>query len=43
MHRLLKRIPELEVVNTYDLAYTIDQPISLGPETKDVVFVLRKR
>ena len=43
MRRLLGRISELETVSTYDFVYDINQPITIGPETEDVVFVLRKR
>lgn len=43
MRRLLGRVPELETAQTYDFVYDIDQPIAIGPETEDVVFVLRKR
>ena len=41
--RLLHRIPELEMVQTYDFAYEIDQLIQITDETEDVVFVLRRR
>jgi len=43
MSRLLARVPELEVVATYDFCYEIDAPIDIGPDTEDVVYVLRKR
>ncbi len=43
MEELLKKVPELEVVATYDFSYEIDEPIVVGPETEDVVFVLRRR
>ncbi|HID23957.1 MAG TPA: class I SAM-dependent methyltransferase [Planctomycetaceae bacterium] len=43
MKRLLARIPALELVETYDFAYDINDPIVIGPATEDVVFVLRKR
>jgi hypothetical protein len=43
VQRLFETIPELEVVETYDFCYDIDQPITVGPETEDVLFVLRKR
>lgn len=42
MADLLDRVPELRVVATYDFAYNIDGEIEIGPETEDVVFVLRK-
>ncbi len=43
MSRLMARVPALEVVETYDFCYDIDDPIEIGPETEDVVYVLRKR
>ncbi|MGH7200506.1 MAG: class I SAM-dependent methyltransferase, partial [Planctomycetaceae bacterium] len=43
MHDLLARVPALEIVATYDFSYEIDQPITIGPRTEDVVFVLRRR
>ncbi len=41
--RLLKRVPQLEHVATYDFAYDIHRPIEIDPRTEDVVYVLRKR
>ena len=41
--RLLERVPELEIVETYDFAYRLDEPLSIGGATEDAVFVLRKR
>ena len=41
--RLLGRIPELEVVETYDFAYDVDQPVPVTAESEDVVYVLRKQ
>lgn len=43
MRRLLVSVPAFEVVETYDFRYDIDEPITIDPETEDVVFVLRKR
>ena len=43
MRRLLQRVPELEVAECYDFAYDLKQPVTIGPSTEDVVFVLRKR
>ena len=43
MQRLLASVPELEVIETYDFVYDIDDPITVGPKTEDVVFVLRKK
>ena len=43
MRRLLKAVPELEIVETYDFVYEIDHPIRLDAGSEDVVFVLRKK
>lgn len=43
MRKLLEKVPQWEVVETYDFAYEIDDPIRIGPETEDVVYVLRKK
>lgn len=40
---LLASIPDLELVETYDFAYDIDDPISIDSETEDVVYILRKK
>lgn len=40
---LLQRVPSLEVVETYDFAYKIKEPIQVDERTEDVVWVLRKR
>jgi SAM-dependent methyltransferase len=40
---LLARVPDLEVVETYDFCYEIDNPAEIGVETEDVVFVLKRR
>lgn len=41
--QLLATVPEFEVAALYDFTYTLDAEIQLGPDTEDVVFVLRKR
>ena len=41
--RLLARVAHLELVETYDFAYDVDQPIRVTAETEDVVFVLRRK
>ena len=41
--RLLSTQPALELVETYDFAYEIDDPIEIDAMTEDVVFVLKKR
>lgn len=43
MSDLLDSVPQLEVVETYDFAYNIERPIKIGPETEDVVYVLKKK
>lgn len=43
MQQLLANVRQFELVATYDFAYEIDHPISIGPDTEDVLFVLRKR
>jgi len=43
MLSLLRSIGQLEIVATYDFRYQAGQPIEIGPETEDVVFVLRKK
>jgi SAM-dependent methyltransferase len=40
--RLLSRISELELVETYDFAYDLRQPVRIDGRTEDVVYVLRK-
>lgn len=40
---LLKKVPELEIAETYDFAYDINSPHTLTDASEDVVYVLRKR
>ena len=40
---LLEGFAEIEVTAVHDFGYNIDEPIEIGPESEDVVFVLRKR
>ena len=40
---LLKKIPELELVETYDFWYDIDSPIKLDRDSCDSLLVFRKR
>ncbi|MBL8815624.1 MAG: class I SAM-dependent methyltransferase [Planctomyces sp.] len=40
---LVKKVPELEIVETYDFSYEIDQPIRVSAATEDVVYILRKK
>ncbi len=43
IEKLLDKVGLFETVATYDFHYDIDNPISVGPETQDVVYVLRRR
>jgi hypothetical protein len=43
LRRLLKKAPQLEWLETYDFTYDVNRPIVIGPDTEDVVLVLRKR
>jgi hypothetical protein len=43
MEVLLRKVPSLESIATYDFSYRTDHPIRVGPRTEDVVYVLRKR
>ncbi len=40
--RLLKRSGCWEVAALYDFCYDLDRPIKIGPETEDVVYVLKR-
>ena len=42
MDRLLKGIADFEVTAVYDFSYDVGRPLEIGPETEDVVYVLRK-
>lgn len=42
MADLLDSVPALEVVETYDFAYNIAKPVTIGVETEDIVYLLRK-
>jgi hypothetical protein len=39
---LLAKVPEFEIVGTFDFAYDIHAPHELAPDTEDVIFILRK-
>lgn len=43
LRKLLTAAPQLELAAVYDFAYEIDDEIEIGPETEDVVLVLRKK
>lgn len=40
---LLKKVPELEIAETYDFSYRIQCPIQITSRAEDVVFVLRRK
>ena len=42
MDALLRRVPSFECVATYDFTYDLTSSIPVGPDTQDVVYVLRK-
>jgi SAM-dependent methyltransferase len=42
MKRLLKKVDEFEIVETFDFTYDLNQPIRIDDRTEDVVFVLRR-
>ncbi|MDP6442500.1 MAG: class I SAM-dependent methyltransferase [Pirellulaceae bacterium] len=42
MARLLAKTPDLNIVGVYDFAYDMEEPVEIGPQTEDVVFVLQK-
>jgi SAM-dependent methyltransferase len=43
MESLIQRVPEWEWVATYDFGYDVEDPVTIGASTEDVVYVLRKR
>ena len=43
MRELIATVPTLELVETYDFLCDIHDPITIGPRTEDVIYVLRKR
>jgi len=43
MQSLIKKVPALELIETYDFHYDIDDPIKVDGETEDVVYILRKK
>ena len=43
IQRLFDKVGLFEPVATYDYNYDITNPISVGPDTQDVVYVLRRR
>ncbi|MCG8448938.1 MAG: class I SAM-dependent methyltransferase [Pirellulales bacterium] len=43
MDTLLAGIAEFEINAIYDFGYDVNQPIEIGPETEDVIYILKKR
>ena len=43
MKALLEGIADFEVTAVYDFGYDINQPVEIGAQTEDVVYVLKKR
>ncbi|MCH2113578.1 MAG: class I SAM-dependent methyltransferase [Pirellulales bacterium] len=43
LETLLEKVAELEMTAVYDFSYDIDNPVSVGPETEDVIYILKKR
>ncbi len=41
--QLLARVPELELLETYDFDLDIDAPVEVDGRSEDVIFVLRKQ
>jgi len=41
--RLLSRVPRFQLVETYDFAYDVNQPVQVNTSTEDIVYVLRKK
>ena len=39
----LKKVPKLEIAETYDISYDVKNPHVVTGKTEDVVYVLRKR
>ncbi|ADB18237.1 Methyltransferase type 12 [Pirellula staleyi DSM 6068] len=43
MRKLITAVPEFEIADVYDFSYRIKRPITIGPDTQDVVLILRKK
>jgi len=43
MTSLLKKVPDWEIVETFDFTYDLNEPIEVNGETEDVVYILRKK
>jgi hypothetical protein len=42
MRKLFAKVPEFELVDVFDFCYEIDQPLKLGNELSDTVFILKR-
>ncbi|GIW98264.1 MAG: N,N-dimethyltransferase [Pirellulaceae bacterium] len=42
-HQLIAAVPQWQWVETFDFRYDIRRPIELGPESEDIVAILRRR
>lgn len=40
---LMREVPEWKILATFDFRYDLKQPIEVGPENEDVVYVLKRR
>jgi SAM-dependent methyltransferase len=43
MERLLAKLPQWEIAETYDFAYEVECPIDIDSRTEDVVFILKRK
>jgi len=43
MDTLLRETAEFEITAVYDFGYDIGQPVNIGPDTEDVIYILKKR
>jgi SAM-dependent methyltransferase len=43
MQSLLDEVKEFEVTSVHDFAYDASEPVEIGPQTEDVVYILRRR
>jgi hypothetical protein len=40
---LLRKVPELQLLDVYDFCYDVSEPLTLNDELGDSVFVLQRR
>jgi hypothetical protein len=43
MQKLIDRTKGLELLETFDFGYDINEPITVDKQTEDVVYVMRKK